>query len=83
MLEKKFVRRYWLRDLGSDRKEVTAVTKSFEEAVSDIMFVLKLSRNESKMKLLKKGVLESKNQAWVLLSEERNPFDYQAPRTKL
>ena len=81
---KKQIRRYWLRDLNTDRKEQTAVTKSFENAVEDMSSVFGVSKSEMRMKILKKGVVESKFQAWVLLSEScENPFDYSAKKTPL
>lgn len=79
------VRRYWIKDYKTERKELTAVTKPFNKAIEDISFCLKISRYEAKMKLLKKRIVESKNQIWIIITEgtNKNPFDLDFKGTKL
>ena len=83
MNENKKVRRYWMRDINTNNKELTAVTKPFDVAVLDIASVLGVSKREASSRLLRKGSIESKHQAWVLLPEEVNPFDIGSKKTPL
>ncbi|RJQ26392.1 hypothetical protein C4577_03510 [Candidatus Parcubacteria bacterium] len=82
MLKNK-VRRYWRKDLHTDLKEKTAVTKDFDDAIADISSVLSLSKAEVSSKLIAKGSLESKYQVWNLITGPVNPFALSAKKTPL
>ncbi len=81
--EHRQVRRYWIRDVSTELKERTAVTKMFEDAVGDIAAALSISKNQASVRLLNKGSLESKFQAWVLIPEVKNPFAADSKKTPL
>ena len=83
MNENRKVRRYWMKDINTNSKELTAITKSFDIATSDISSVLGISKREASFRLLRKGCIESKHQAWILLSEVTNPFSTEAKKTPL
>lgn len=81
MSEIRKVRRFWRKDLNTELKEHTAITKLFDEAISDISSALHMTRARAGLELISKGSMESKYQLWVLLPSLENPFAQESKKT--